>query len=216
MGSEFVKFLAANKDALLALAALGALLMSAITSVFSLYGTIRSKKIDVDIRRQDAVRKLIESDMSKIGEAMHETLARASILVMKFEKQGRSQANFEESIADYKRKIDESKAVLLDTKTEYRYKFHGLEDGLTAIARAADWIKGMRNDPHTAKALLSEADQIRLIVDGAIVRAYRDGQLTSNASQQRIRYRVWRLKRMWSKYKESVQKQSGRDEGAIV
>src|SRR3990167_9118628 len=114
--------------------------MSAITAVLGVFGALRAKMIDVDIKRQDAVRKLVEADMVVMGEAMHETLARATILVKKFGLTVHpNTTNLEDSIASYKHKIDESKKVLIDAKTTYRYKFHGLENGLTAIARVADW-----------------------------------------------------------------------------
>ena len=212
METELVRSLAANKDAFLALAAIGALLMSGITAVLSLFGAIRVKKIDVEIKRQEAVRKLIENDMVKIGEAMHETLARASILTKKFYlKPPKDPTELERSINENKKKIDESKAILLNTKTEYRYKFHGLEQGLTAIARAADWIKGMRENPDMAQRFVDEADKIRVIVDEAIVCAYRDGVHASRLTRLRIRYRAWRLKRMWATYKVV-----GKNGGAVV
>lgn len=203
MESETLKFIASNKDAIIALAALGALIMSAITAVLSVFGVLKAKMIDVDIKRQDAVRKLVKADMVAMGEAMHETLARATILVKKFELTEPRPRNLEDSIMLYKQKIDESKKILIDAKTGYRYKFHGLENGLTVIARVADWVKGLQNNPGFAKRLLSQASAISALIDKAIVRAYRDGKHPTRTLQLRIRYRVWQIHRMWSKHKES-------------
>lgn len=204
MDSETLKLLATNKDALIALAAVGALIMSAVTAVIGVYGALRAKMIDVDIKRQEAVRKLVEVDMVAMGEAMHETLARASILVKKFGLTVHpNSTNLEESIASYKQKIDESKKTLIDAKTTYRYKFHGLESGLTAIARVADWVKGLRSNPDLANSLLDQAGAISVLVDKAIIRAYRDGRHPTKTIQIRIQYRVWRIHRMWAKHKAS-------------
>lgn len=202
MDSETLKLLAANKDAIIALAAIGALVMSAITAVLGVFGALRAKMIDVDIKRQDAVRKLVEADMVVMGEAMHETLARATILVKKFGLTVHpNTTNLEDSIASYKHKIDESKKVLIDAKTTYRYKFDGLENGLTAIARVADWIKGLRTNPSLANDLLTQAGAISALIDKAIVQAYRDGKHPSRVIELSIKYRVWRIHRMWSRYK---------------
>jgi hypothetical protein len=202
--SQIFKLLAANKDAIVALAAIGALVISAITAVLGVFGVLKSKMIDVDIKRQDAVRKLVEADMVSMGEAMHQTLAFATILVKKFcHTVHPHTTNLEESIAKYKIKIDESKKVLLDAKTTYHYKFHGLEDGLTSIARVADWVKGLKTNPDLANRLLEQADAISTLIDKAIVRAYRDGKHPTLGIKFRIKYRVWRIHRMWSQYKES-------------
>lgn len=205
MDSETLKWLSINKDAIIALAAIGALIMSAITAVIGVFGALRTKMIDVDIKRQDAVRKLVETHMVTMGEAMHETLARATILVKKFGLTVHpNTTNFEESITNYKQKIDESKKVLIDAKTAYRYKFHGLEEGLTVIARVADWVKGLRVNPDFADRMLDQARTISGLIDQAIVRAYRDGKHPTKVIQIRIKYRVWRIHRMWSKYKAHV------------
>ena len=202
MNQELLKFLSENKDAVIAFAAIGALVMSAITALLSAYSALRTKMIDVDMKRQDAVRKLVEADMVVMGEAMHETLARATILVKKFGLTAPpNTTNLEESIVNYKKKIDESKKVLIHAKTAYRYKFHGLESGLTAIARAADWIKGLKNNPDFAKLILEQAAAISVQIDKAIVRAYRDGKHPTRVIQLKIQYRVWKIHRMWEIHK---------------
>ena len=207
MSPETLKWLADNKDALIALAAIGALIMSAITAVLGVYGALKAKMVDVDIKRQDAIRKLVETDMVAMGEALHETLARATILVKKFGLTVHpNSTNLEASITDYKQKIDDSKRILIDAKTAYRYKFHGLEDGLMVIARVADWVKGLRKDPDFANRLLVQAGKVGALVDRAIVSAYRDGKPPTTATRMKIKYRVWRIHRMWSKYKDSSSK----------
>ena len=207
MNPEILKFLIANKDAIVALAAIGALIMSGITAVLSLFGSLRAKMIDVDIKRQDAIRKLVEADMVKMGEAMHETLARATILVKKFElKVHPNTTNLELSIKNYKQKIDESKKVLVDAKTTYRYKFHGLEHGLTIIARVADWVKGLRKDTDFANRLLWQAGVICNLIDEAIIHAYQNGRPPTRIVKLKIKYRVWRIQKMWSEYKKLERK----------
>lgn len=204
MEPETLKMLAANKDAIIALAAIGALLISAITAVLGVYGALRVKMIDVDIKRQDAIRKLVEADMVDMGEAMHETLARATILVKKFGLNVHPNVtNLENSITEYKKKIDESKRILLNAKTSYRYKFHGLEGGFTIIARVADWVKGLRENLELANKLLKQARKISMLIDKVIIRAYHDGKAPTIISRLRIRYKIWLIHRMWSQYKKS-------------
>ena len=195
---EILFFFSENKDSIVTIAALGALMMTAITATLSLFGTIAAKKIDERIKRQESIRKLLEDGMIGIGENMHEILSSADILIKKFKlKAHKNDPSLEASIANYKNKIDNNKKHLIKAKTIYRYKLYGLEDGLSIIARSADWVKGLRDNLFLAEKILKEADKIRLIIDKAIINCYRNGDYPSNFVRLRISYHSWRIRRMW-------------------
>ncbi len=195
---ELMPFFSENKDSIIAITALGALVMTAITAILSLFGTIASKKIDERIKRQESIRKLLEDGMIGIGENMHEILATTDILIKKYQlTDSRNSGSLETSINNYKTRIDNNKKHLLKAKTIYRYKLYGLERGLSIIARSADWVKALRNDIPLARKILKEADKIRKIVDNAIIKSYRDGDYPSFWTRLRIRYYEWKIKRIW-------------------
>lgn len=181
------------------IAALGALMMTAITATLSLLGAIAGKKIDERIKRQESIRKLLEDSMIDVGINMHEILSSADILTKKFKlSTHKNNLTLEASIANYKNKIDNNKKHLIKSKTVYRYKLYGLEDGLSTIARSADWVKGLRGNVLLAEKILKEADKIRLIIDKTIIKCYRNGDYPSNLVRLRISYHAWRIRRMWA------------------
>ena len=200
-----LEFFSANKDAIVTISALGALAMTAVTAALSILGTILAKKIDERIKRQESIRKLLEDSMIGTGENMHEVLATAEILLKKFQRTAPvNSPDYEASIAIHKNRIDNNKKHLLNSKTKYRYKLYGLEQGLTTIARVADWIKGLREHPQTARALLDNADRIRRIVDREIIRYYRKGDYPGRLSRWRIGFYAYRIRRLWKRHKSDI------------
>ncbi|ELO1025659.1 hypothetical protein [Pseudomonas aeruginosa] len=101
-----------NKDAFLALAAIGAFLMTGITALLSFIGLIKSKRIDMQIKEQETVRKFLEDGMIGLGEKMHEVLATATILVTKFENPPlQHHPEYKTSIQKHKSRIDSEKNI---------------------------------------------------------------------------------------------------------
>lgn len=194
---SYLQFFADNKDAIVAIAALGALAMTAITAFLSLFGTIMSKRIEAQIKMQESVRKMLEDGMIGLGENLHEIMASADILVQKFQLYSPS-PNLEESIKNYKAKIDNNKKHLLKAKTTYRYKIYGLQEGIGTIARVADWVKGLRNDIPRAEKMLKHADKIRALLDKELLSCYRRGGFPRLIPRLRIRYHSWRARKIWA------------------
>jgi hypothetical protein len=197
LNEETLKFLSLNKDSILAIAAIGALLMTALTAVMSLFGAIASKKIDEKIKRQEAIRALIEDGMIGMGEGMQGILSAADILLSKYgNKVHANDPSLNTSIKKYKTTIGNHKKHLMKAKTIYRYKLYGLEDGLSIITRCTDWVQGLKDDIPLGRKMLKEADKIRLIIDKEIIKCYREGDYPSSFTRQRLRYHAWKIKRM--------------------
>jgi|GEM_PF-3484450 len=195
--TPYLQFFASNRDAIVAIAALGALAMTAITAFLSLLGTIMSKRIEAQIKMQESVRKMLEDGMIGLGENLHEIMASADILVQKFQLYSPN-PNLEDSIRNYKAKIDNNKKHLLKAKTTYRYKIYGLQEGVGIIARAADWVKGLRKDIPRAKKILEHADKIRALLDKELLSCYRRGGFPRLIPQLRIKYHSWRVRKIWA------------------
>ena|SRR5688500_7757802 len=194
----YLKFFSENRDAIVAIAALGALAMTALTAFLSLVGTVFAKRIEASIKMQESMRVFLEDGMIGLGENLHEIMANADILVQKFQLYSPS-PNLEESIKNYKSKIDNNKKHLLKAKTSYRYKIYGLQEGIATIARAADWVKGLRKDIPRAKKILVHADKIRALLDKEILSCYRRGAFPRTIPRMRIKYHAWRVRQLWSK-----------------
>lgn len=191
-------FFIKNKDAFLVMAGLGALVTTALTATFSLFGAIQAKKIDEKIKRQESIRKLLEDGMIGIGENMHEILATADILVKKFQLTAhKNDPSLEKSIQIYKDRIDNNKKHLQKAKTVYRYKLYGLDEGLSTIARVADWIKRLKDDIKLANSLLALADEIRKLIDKEIIYCYRNGDYPRRKTLIVIKIYSWRIRRKW-------------------
>lgn len=171
-------FFVTNKDAFLVIAGLGALVTTSLTASFSLFGAIQAKRIDERIKRQEAIRKLLEDGMIGIGENMHELLATADILIKKFQKSTahKNDTSLESSIKLSKERIDNNKKHLQKVKTIYRYKLYGLDEGLSTIARVGDWVKGLKDNVELATNLIELADKIRQMVGREIIYCYRNGE----------------------------------------
>lgn len=196
---DVLSYFAENKDGWIAVAAIGALVTSSITAFLSFIATIKAKKIDIHLARKAAMRDLVRNDMDRIGQAMHETLARSEILIKKFELSNRkARANLSQSIKQYKKRITASNSVLRQVKIYYRYKFYELEEGLATISRSSDWIKSMQDDVFLARRIIGKSDQIRMLIDKSLIRAYRDGEHISRISRFRIRMLQWRIKSTWN------------------
>lgn len=196
-------FLVKNKDAFLVMAGLGALITTSLTATFSLFGTIQAKKIDEKIKRQESIRKLLEDGMIGIGENMHEILASADIMVKKFSLTvHKNDDSLEQSIQNYKNRIDSNKKHLQKAKTIYRYKLYGLDEGLSMIARVADWVKRLKNDTTLANELLELADKIRKQIDKEIIYCFRKGDYPRRLTLIRIKYYSWQIKNKWKTYKK--------------
>lgn len=192
-------FFIKNKDAFLVMAGLGALATTSLTAMFSLLGAIQAKKIDERIKRQEAIRNLLEDGMIGIGENMHEILATADILVKKFQLTAhKNDPSLERSIQQYKDRIDNNKKHLQKAKTVYRYKLYGLDEGLSAIARVADWVKRLRDNIELASALLKLADEIRKLIDREIIYCYRNGDYPRRITLLIIKFYAWRIRRSWN------------------
>ncbi|MDG5975813.1 hypothetical protein H010_11146 [Hydrogenophaga taeniospiralis CCUG 15921] len=192
-------FFIKNKDAFLVMAGLGALATTSLTAMFSLLGAIQAKKIDERIKRQEAIRKLLEDGMIGIGENMHEILATADILVKKFQLTAhKNDPSLERSIQQYKDRIDNNKKHLQKAKTVYRYKLYGLDEGLSAIARVADWVKRLRDNIELASAMLKLADEIRKLIDREIIYCYRNGDYPRKITLLIIKFYAWRIRRSWN------------------
>lgn len=197
---ETLKFLASNKDSILAIAAIGALLMTALTAVMSLFGAIASKKIDEKIKRQEAIRLLIEDGMIGMGESMQGILSAADILLSKYSNAVHTNdPSLNISIKKYKATIGNHKKHLMKAKTIYRYKLYGLEDGLSIITRCTDWVQGLNNDIPLGRKMLKEADKIRSIIDKEIIKCYRKGDYPSSLTRWRLVYHSWKIKNMRKK-----------------
>jgi hypothetical protein len=187
-----------NKDALVALAAIGAFMMTGVTALLSLFGVITSKRIDMQIKEQETVRKFLEDGMIGLGEKMHEVLATATILVTKFENHPvRYHAEYFASIKAHKARIDNDKKHLIKAKAIYRYKLYGMEDGIVIIARVGDWVKGLSEDVPLARKLLVEADEVRKDIDKELLRCYRKGSYPSWWAKRKVNRRVRKIRRMW-------------------
>ncbi|MBA6256762.1 MULTISPECIES: hypothetical protein [unclassified Colwellia] len=195
--AETMKFLAENKDSILAIAAIGALVMTALTAVMSLFGAITAKKIDEKIKRQEAIRVLIEDGMIGMGESIQGILSAADILLTKYGIEvHQNDPSLNSSIKKYKTIIGNHKKHLMKAKTIYRYKLYGIEDGLSIITRCTDWIQGLKDDIPLARKMLKEADKIRLIVDKEIIKCYRKGDYPSSVTRWRLVYHSWKIKKM--------------------
>lgn len=191
-------FFIKNKDAFLVMAGLGALVTTSLTATFSLFGAIQAKKIDERIKRQESIRKLLEDGMIGIGENMHEILATADILVKKFQLTAhKNDPSLERSIQQYKDRIDNNKKHLQKAKTVYRYKLYGLDEGLSTIARVADWVKRLRQDIPLANKLLELADEIRKLIDKEIIFCYRNGDYPRRKTLLFIKFYAWRIRQSW-------------------
>lgn len=137
--------------------------------------------------------------MIGVGESMHGVLSAADILITKFSlTTHENDPSLALSIKNYGRKISINKKHLMKSKTVYRYKLYGLEDGLFMIARSADWIMGLKGDLVLARRIIKEADKIRFIIDKAIISCYRKGDYPAGLVRLRIRYHCWRIKRLRS------------------
>jgi hypothetical protein len=145
---------------------------------------------------QESMRAFLQGSMIGLGENLHEIMASADILVQKFQLKSPS-PNLEQSIKNYKAKIDNNKKHLLKAKTTYRYKIYGLQEGIAAIARSADWVKGLRHDIPRAKKILVHADKIRILLDKEILSCYRRGGYPRAIPRVRIKYHSWQIKRLW-------------------
>ncbi len=197
LSDETIKFLAGNKDSILAIAALGALMMTAFSTTMTLFGAIYSKKVDERIKRQESIRKLFEDGVMGMGENIHGILSAADILLTKYEKEvHENDPSLDHSIRKYKRNISEHKKNLSKAKTVYRYKLYGLEDGLTIITRCTDWIQGYKNDIPTARKMLIEANNISTIIDEEIIRCYRKGDYPSKTARKKIAYHAEKIKKI--------------------
>jgi len=195
--AETMKFLAENKDSILAIAAIGALVMTALTAVMSLFGAITAKKIDEKIKRQEAIRVLLEDGMIGMGESIQGILSAADILLTKYGIEvHQNDPSLNTSIKKYKTIIGNHKKQLMKAKTIYRYKLYGIEDGLSIITRCTDWIQGLKDDIPLARKMLKEADKIRLIVDKEIIKCYRKGDYPSSVARWRLSYHSWKIKKM--------------------
>ncbi|MEZ9858465.1 hypothetical protein AB4381_08265 [Vibrio splendidus] len=201
---ETLDFLAANKDSMLALAAIGALLMTGVTATLSLFGAIAAKKIDEKIKRQESIRSLNQDLLMGMGESIHGLLSAADILITKYEKKDENNdPSLKESIEKYKSTIGQHKETLRKAKTEYRYKLYGFVEGLTTISRCGDWTLGLKGDIPFARKLLKEAQKISLIVDKEIINCYRKGDFPSLFIRLRLKYHSWKIKRMWNNRQKS-------------
>ena len=197
---DWLDFVKANKDALVALAAIGAFLMTGVTALLSLFGVIASKRIDMKIKEPETVRKFLEDGMIGLGEKMHEVLATATILVTKFENPPMNHhPEYVASIKNHKARIDNDKKHLIKAKAIYRYKLYGMEDGIVIIARVGDWVKGLNNDIPLARKLLAEADEVRKDIDRELLRCYREGAYPSWWSRRKVNSRVKKIRRIWDK-----------------
>jgi len=83
--NELIEFTKANKDGLVVFAAISAVCMTALTSIISFIGIVYQKRIDLKSKELDAIRKLYDNNLEKLGDASYEVLAQASILIKKFE-----------------------------------------------------------------------------------------------------------------------------------
>lgn len=192
-------FFIKNKDAFLVMAGLGALVTTSLTATFSLFGAIQAKRIDERIKRQESIRKLLEDGMIGIGENMHEILATADILVKKFQSTAhKNDPSSERSIQQYKDRIENNKKHLQKAKTVYRYKLYGLDEGLSTIARVADWVKRLRQDIPLANKLLELADEIRKLIDKEIIFCYRNGDYPRRKTLLIIKFYAWRIRQSWN------------------
>ncbi len=197
LSDETIKLLAENKDSILAIAALGALMMTAFSTTMTLLGAIYSKKVDERIQRQESIRKLFEGGVMSMGENIHGILSAADILLTKYEKEvNENDPSLDHSIRKYKRYISDHKKNLSKAKTVYRYKLYGLEDGLTIITRCTDWIQGYKNDVPTAREMLIEANNISTIIDKEIIRCYRKGDYPSQTARKKIAYHTEKIKKI--------------------
>ncbi|MGO0110656.1 hypothetical protein [Pseudomonas putida] len=197
---DWLEIAQTNKDAFLALAAIGAFLMTGITALLSFIGLIKSKRIDMQIKEQETVRKFLEDGMIGLGEKMHEVLATATILVTKFENPPlQHHPEYITSIQKHKARIDSDKKHLIKAKAVYRYKLYGMEEGIAIIARVGDWVKGLNNNIPLARKLLKEADEVRKSIDRELLKCYRKGTYPSWWSKRRVNRRVKKIRLLWDR-----------------
>jgi len=135
--NQFIVEIGKNKDAVVAIASMCALIVSVLSASLSFIGILYSKKMDSSIKREETIRKQLESEMIGIGEALHQILASADILVNRkwVATPDHKDLQYKQSVKNILSKLDDSSKVLRKTKIVYRYKVYGIEEGLLKLQK---------------------------------------------------------------------------------
>jgi hypothetical protein len=196
----FIKYLTENNNAFIALAAVAAVVMSALTSLIAFIGIIAQNKNNIKLQQLEAVRKLYDNNLQDLGEAAYIVLAQSTILVRKFENQSENPPQeFLDTVNKVKNKIGDAKKILIASRRKNRYVLIGMEDAFQKIARIGDWIKNLENNTNLAYKFIKEGTKLRIFSDKSIIRMHRFGKMPSKIIILKIKYHCWKIEKMWAR-----------------
>ena len=175
-------------------ATLIAALVAALASTLGLALRIRADS-RAELRR--ANRDRLEPILEEIGDALHKIVA-CSVLAV------RDAGTENRRYFDLKKR--EARDVLRRLRPRVRYQLWGLDDGLKTLMALPDWVDARGVKDHDQ--LLIHASALRLAIDQAIRKAYRNGGPPSALSQIRVRICVRRMWRAWGGLQEALDRES--------
>lgn len=135
-----------------------------------------------------AHRQTLDLSIAELAEALHQSVACASIIL---------KAKSDGARARWKCRGAKASSQLKSLRPRLRYPLWGLDEGLRVLSRVPDWAEHARADNSRAQRLVSKADGLRKALDYAIRRSYRKGRAPTLHERLRVRYTAWQCRRIF-------------------
>lgn len=146
------------------------LVAASIAAVASLVALLLNLRAQHRSELRVAHRQTLDPSLSELAEAIHQSVACASIIL---------KANSDEARARWKCRGARASARIKSLRPRLRYPLWGIDEGLRVLSRVPDWAEHARADNARAQKLVSTADSLRKGLDYAVRRSYRRGRSPS-------------------------------------
>lgn len=143
-----------------------------------------------DFESKAAYRKVLDSILNDLSEAIHETVATSNIIVKTSTKEG---------LKNWSAKADNAKKKLKVLTYRTRYSLYGLEDGMRTLSRLPDWAEHKRNIPNEINPLLKKAGRLKYWLDYSIRKSYFRGTSPNSFQKMMVNYSAYSLRKAYNR-----------------
>jgi hypothetical protein len=143
----------------------------------------------IHVERRNKYRELVTSHLPALSDALHEIMASCHIRV--------ERAKLGQSSLTYKNRAADAANKLKRVRIQVRLPLKRIDAGINVMTRLPSWIDHKVSSPNKARELLDAAEELRLLLDDALLGAIINGKEPSWRMGKAVERAVDKVEQRW-------------------